>query len=191
MRIQPRASLEEVLNHQWMYSSKSEYTRRPNSGSLLSAEGNPPIATYAALKWPDEIDYDRFHVYATLDSGDGNSEDAWRYLTETLALVSCLCEARDDAFDAAGQVQTCSSTARKHPLSSTLLFRKIRALADHRQAWSLFKKTPQYRVCNGLDQPVPGFSKEAPKQCSNGSIASEAHNPRSQRGIVLGTQWAL
>jgi hypothetical protein len=161
-----RVSLEEVLHHPWMYSSKSAYTRqRPNSGSLLSAEGNLPIATTCAvLKWPDKIDYERFHVCAALDSAAGDSDEAWRYLTETLALVSCLCEAPDNAFDASRQVQTCSSAAQQHRPSSTLLFRGIRALADHRQAWSLFDKLRS--VVSAMDWTSP-FQASRRKHRSN------------------------
>jgi hypothetical protein len=163
-----RASLEEVLNHPWMYSSKSAYTRRPNSDSFLSAEGNTPMAaTYAALKWPDEINHERFHVCAALDSADGDSEEAWRYLTETLALVSCLCEAPDNAFDAARQIQTCLSAAWKHRPSSPLLFRGIRALADNRQAWLLFDKLRS--IVSATDWTRP-FQASRRKRRSNVAI---------------------
>ncbi|KAH9975519.1 kinase-like domain-containing protein [Lactifluus volemus] len=145
-----RASLEEVLNHPWI------------------AEGNTPMAaTYAALKWPDEVNHERFHVCAALDSADGDSEEAWRYLTETLALVSCLCETPDNAFDAARQIQTCSSAAWKHCPSSPLLFRGIRALADNRKAWLLFDKLRS--IVSATDWTRP-FQASRRKRRSNVAI---------------------
>jgi serine/threonine protein kinase len=115
-----RASLDEVLKHPWM-SKKSACSRRNlTTGSLPSADGGLP--TFAALKWPDEIDYKRFQTYAALDSGEG--EEAWKCLTETLALVSRLCEA--------------PSGARRHYPLISLLFRGIRS--DYQRAGSLFAK---------------------------------------------------
>jgi hypothetical protein len=107
-----------VLNHPW---TNSPTVRCPR---MLPVGADSDVSKLAALKWPDQVDRENFYRIAALDSR--NEDDALRNLSDTLDLVSRLCE-------------PCSGgNSRAHTLSLTSRLSRVRDLPD--RAWSLLAK---------------------------------------------------
>ena len=56
----------------------------------MSTAAGADVPRHAALKWPDQVDRKWFYRIAAFESRNG--DDAWRCLSDTLKLVSRLCE---------------------------------------------------------------------------------------------------